>query len=113
MTIHRATARSGPGAVVGKVVADQGVQELLVVAEVGGGDGHQLTVTGGGGGRGRPGQELVAVGADQRGRDERRGRAPRPGQGLDLRASLGVPGDQPADQEVDVIGHDRNGRLAR
>ena len=55
---------------VGQVVADQGVEEVLVVGQVRGGDGHQLAVPGRGGGRGRPGQELVAVVADQRGRDE-------------------------------------------
>src|SRR4029453_7175614 len=38
--------------VVGQVVADQGVEEVLVVGKVRGGDGHQLAVAGRGGGRG-------------------------------------------------------------
>jgi hypothetical protein len=83
------------------------------VDEVRRGDGHQLTVPGGGGGRGRPGQELVAVGADQRGRDQHRGRGRRPGQGLELCVGLGVPGDHPADQGMGFIGHAGNGRRLR
>jgi hypothetical protein len=99
--------------VVGQVVADQGVEEVLVVGQVRGGDGHQLAVPGRGGGRGRPGQELVAVVADQRGRDEHGGGARRPGQELEPRPGGGVAGDQPADQELDVVVHDRNGRPVR
>jgi hypothetical protein len=41
------------------------------------------------------------------------GGARRPGQELEPRPGGGVAGDQPADQELDVVVHDRNGRPVR
>ena len=47
---------------VGKVVSDEGVEQLGVVVEVGGGKGDELAGPGRRGVRGRPGEELGRAG---------------------------------------------------
>ena len=58
---------------VGKVISDEGVEQLGVVREMGGGKSHELTGSGRRGVRGGPGEEIVGLVADDCGGDEQQG----------------------------------------
>ena len=93
--------------VVGQVVADQGVEQVGVVVEVGGGDARRAAGPGCRGGVPRPGRgtrgSAGSVG-DERGRHEQRGGVVRLGQVEDLAGGRVVAADQPAEQDLDVDG---------
>jgi len=91
--------------VVGQVVPNQRVEQILVAANVSGGEGDELAVPGGRGVLGCPGEELIGLVGDQRRGHEQQWSAVGLGPLEDLRGSGVVIADQPADQVVDVIGH--------
>ena len=55
---------------VDEVVAGEGVDEVALAAQVRGGDGHELAVAGRRRHAAGPGQEGVAVGGEERRRDQ-------------------------------------------
>ena len=86
---------------VGEVVADKRVEQVVVVVEVGGGDGDELAVPGRDRCVGRrAGQQSPGLVGDQARSDQQRRRACRlgPVDGSPLR--LAVAADQPAKQGV-------------
>ena len=90
---------------LGEVIPDVGVQSVLVAAQVGGGDGDKLAISGRDGVLSRPGKQVVGFGGEQgSGHEQGRG-VVRCGPVEDLRGDLVVAADQPADQAGNVIGH--------
>ena len=90
---------------VGQVISDEGVEQLGVVREMGGGKSHELTGPGRRCVRRGLGEECVGLVADDCGGDEQQGGPGRLGPFQDVRGGRGVVADQPADQVFDVIGH--------
>lgn len=90
---------------VGEVISDEGVEQVLVAIEVRGGDRDELAVPGRCGAPRRPSQEVGFIGEQRRGHQQPR-RIAGPGPIEDFRGRFVVAADHPADQVLDVIGHE-------
>jgi hypothetical protein len=103
-----AVQRGDPGredvvGMVGEVIANKRVEQVLVVVEVSGGDGDELTVAGREGGVTRPGEKVGGlVGKECRGHEQPR-RSVRRDPVENLGAGRRVAADQPADEALAII----------